>query len=242
MTATLDAFAIPSPAQLAVAMRCGADGGVEIIRLELRTDELSIVIADRGRTPLKDQLDPRFSELLTTLVDRHRETSGLTTLPETSERIGELCLIGCRVLVTRSYGGAQNLLVRFSYLVGDLGALFAAGPFARPARPPSVARLVELTSNVLMPLRDFYAHLEALGGRLSPAELARHGRRFLDRVYRDKLRECEIYHYLLVRHLESAERDSSSACSALSGSRTAPSCAEAAPSAVPSAVRAAPPL
>ncbi len=205
MNAALDALAFPLPARLAIALSCGPGGAIEVTRLELRTDELSVVVTDRGGVPLWDQLDTPLRDLLAGLAERHGEGEGLAVAPTVSLRIGQLCLTGCRVLATRSTRGRRSLIVQFSYVAGDLGGLFAGGRTARPERTRAPARIAELTANVLMPLRDLYAHLDALGGALAPAELARQGRRFLDRVFREKLSECEAHHVALLRHLDAPE-------------------------------------
>ncbi|MEM9146937.1 MAG: hypothetical protein AAGC57_12115 [Pseudomonadota bacterium] len=204
--ATLDPITIPPQSQLLIAMRAGTDGAITVNRLEAMTDKVSLTFAERGETTLWSMLREEFRRFISGIVSAYVSAPGLSFLHDLRFQMGSLSLMGLKVLSTRASDGRANLILRFSYVVGDINELFA-GPHSRPLRRGSVSeKLLELTTAFFMPLRDISLHMqrEALPSGGQTSENA--GGRFFQSFFKEKLKEAEFAFFLLRRHIEDAER------------------------------------
>lgn len=203
---TLDPIAMQPQSQLVVALRAGVDGAISITRVEALTDQISLTFNERGETSLWSMLSEEFRRFVSGIVGVYRDRPGLVFLEDLKLQIGALTLLGCKILSTRTTGERSNLILRFSYIVGDVSELFRI-PSVKPSRRgPVLQKLIDLTSAFFMPLRDISLHLQARDGEGAVGD-GTEKTAYFQNFFNEKLREAEFAFFLLRRDIEHLERE-----------------------------------
>ncbi|MEM9063240.1 MAG: hypothetical protein AAGD13_22500 [Pseudomonadota bacterium] len=107
---------------------------------------------------------------------------GMLILPDLKIQLEGILLSGCRVLITATEQGIENIMIRFAKYYGRVNALFNEGFSHRDSlAEDAVDQAVEALEKVYLPLRNFSYYLSDFLNRF-PNVLGRQRTEFLQKI------------------------------------------------------------
>ena len=130
-----------------------SDGSTFVSSVEVIDKKSRLRLSCCERTRPQDVFSKEVFEKLTYVFQQCSDLRGFLSLPDLKLSVGDLVLVGCRIMVSATKSGVEQVLVRFSKCYGKFNTLFRPEFRHRDSfASEGVERAVDALEKIYLPL------------------------------------------------------------------------------------------